>query len=380
LKSARVGVLTEFFGTTPEDADVAAVVRQAIDEMKTRGATAIDIEVPELAKLVAAANLLTQELKFYLGDYLKSAGGYAASVDDLLESGLHSSSLKGILDIANAIPNDYLSSEDYTARLAARDTLGKALTSVMDANRLDAIVYPTIRRIAPVVGGAQAGSNAALSANTGFPAISVPAGFTSGGFPVGVEIDGPSVCRADTAGPGVRLRAGHASSAPADARRRCSRQCLFRGTAESRRGRRSPRRAPDSVPPSMVGFHAAARFSFNDQTARTRLRHPGLRHCGRRWRCLSASPRESAEWRRGLRPGQVGQPAHHGCGHADHGGSRGPQGREVLRCRDQRQKPANERAGRSRVFIDARDGAASVLPVGNPAAGVGGSALHSPAS
>ena len=39
---------------------MAAVVRRAIDEMKTRGATAIDIDVPDLAKLVAAANLLTQ--------------------------------------------------------------------------------------------------------------------------------------------------------------------------------------------------------------------------------------------------------------------------------------------------------------------------------
>jgi hypothetical protein len=57
----------------------------------------------------------------------------------------------------------------------------------MDENRLDAIVYPTTRRIAPVIGGNQIGSNAGLSAQTGFPAITVPAGFTPGGFPVGVE-------------------------------------------------------------------------------------------------------------------------------------------------------------------------------------------------
>ena len=53
--------------------------------MKTLGATAVDVAVPELAKLVTAANLLTQELKVYLGDYLKSAGAYASSIDDLLE-------------------------------------------------------------------------------------------------------------------------------------------------------------------------------------------------------------------------------------------------------------------------------------------------------
>ena len=183
-------MLTEFFGNAPEDEDVASVVRRAIDDMKMLGATAVDVAVPELAKLVAAANLLTQELKVYLGEYLKAAGAHATSVDELLESGLHSSSLQGILDIANATPNDYLSGDDYKARLAARETLGKAIVAAMDGNRLDAIVYPTVRRIAPLIGGGQAGSNAALSANTGFPAISVPAGFTAAGFPVGIELLG----------------------------------------------------------------------------------------------------------------------------------------------------------------------------------------------
>jgi hypothetical protein len=194
------------------------------------------------------------------------ARAYASSVDDLLESGLHSSSLQGILDIASAIPNDYLSSEDYTARLAARETLGKALTSVMDANRLDAIVYPTIRRIAPVVGGAQAGSNAALSANSGLPAISVPAGFTPGGFPVGVELIGRSFAEPTLLAlafdyeqathhrrPPVLDVAAPVSSAP-----RADDTSVVRADVTATGARSSP--------PSKVGFEAAARFTFNEHT------------------------------------------------------------------------------------------------------------------
>jgi Asp-tRNA(Asn)/Glu-tRNA(Gln) amidotransferase A subunit family amidase len=90
LSGARIGVLAEFFGSAPEDQDVAIVVRRAIDEMKARGATAMDIVVPDLATLVAASNLLTQELKVYLGNYLKNAGAYAASLEEMLETGLHS--------------------------------------------------------------------------------------------------------------------------------------------------------------------------------------------------------------------------------------------------------------------------------------------------
>ena len=60
----------------------------------------------------------------------------------------------------------------------------------MDDSRLDALVYPVVKRIAPVIGGNQLGSNEALSPQTGFPAMNVPAGFTPGGFPVGMELLG----------------------------------------------------------------------------------------------------------------------------------------------------------------------------------------------
>jgi len=190
LKSARIGVLVEFFGSAPEDDEVAVVVRRAIEEMKSRGAATVDIVIPDLAKLIAASNLLSQELKVYLGDYLKSAGAHAPSIEEMLDTGLHSAGIQGILDVANATAADYLSSDDYKARLGARETLAKAVIDVMEANRLDAIAYPTIRRIAPIIGGAQAGSNAALSANSGLPAITVPAGFTPGGFPIGIELIG----------------------------------------------------------------------------------------------------------------------------------------------------------------------------------------------
>ncbi|HXD75582.1 MAG TPA: amidase family protein, partial [Vicinamibacterales bacterium] len=120
LKGASIGVLVENFGTAPEDREVGDVVRRALDEMKARGAALIDVAVPNLAAQLQASNLLTQELKFYLGEYLKKSGGPVVSVDDLLASGLYSAQLEGILNIAARTADDYLSSDDYKRRLAAR--------------------------------------------------------------------------------------------------------------------------------------------------------------------------------------------------------------------------------------------------------------------
>ena len=191
LRGARIGVLTEFLGTAPEDQPVAVVVRRAIDDMTSRGAISMDVTVPNLGALLMASNLLTQELKFDLRDYLRQPPPAAVtSLEALLASGLHTAQFQAFIEGANALPDDYPRGDDYRNRLEARETLRRAVVAVMDANRLDAIVYPTARRIAPRVGGNQLGSNAGLSAQSGCPAITVPAGAVEGGFPAGVELLG----------------------------------------------------------------------------------------------------------------------------------------------------------------------------------------------
>jgi amidase len=191
LRGARIGVLSEFFGTAPEDQPVAAVVRKAVDDMKAQGAIAVDVTLPNLTTLLAASNLLVQELKFDLREYFgRPPTAVVRSVEALLASGLHAAQLQGFLEGANALADDYPASDEYRKRLEGRDTLRSVIIETMDANRIEALVYPTARRIAPVIGGNQLGSNAGLSAQSGCPAITVPAGVVEGGFPVGVELLG----------------------------------------------------------------------------------------------------------------------------------------------------------------------------------------------
>jgi Asp-tRNA(Asn)/Glu-tRNA(Gln) amidotransferase A subunit family amidase len=190
LKGGRIGVVRELFGSAADDREVADAVQRGLDEMRKGGATLVDATIPDLAGQLQVSNLLSQELKFYLGDYLKQSGAPVTSVQELLESGLHHAQLEGFLNAANLIADNYLSSDDYKRRLAAREMLAGTVTGVMDGLRVDVLAYPVVRRIAPVIPGNQPGTNAGLSAQTGLPAISVPVGLTAGGFPVGVELLG----------------------------------------------------------------------------------------------------------------------------------------------------------------------------------------------
>jgi len=274
LERARIGVLTEFFGSAPEDQEVGAIVRTAIEDMKRQGASVLDVGVPNLAAQLAASSLLTQELKFYLGDYLKaSAGAPVKSVEQLLASGLHTAQFQAFLEGANAVSDDYLTSGDYRDRLAARDSLARAVLEIMDGNRLDVIVYPTARRIAPLVGGNQVGSNAGLSAQTGFPAISVPAGLTPGGFPVGLELLGRPFAESTLIGLAYAYEqaTGHRrppSTTPRLAGAGASRATTATPPDAGSEGLRLDVTATgaQSVPPSNVSFEATARFRFDNRT------------------------------------------------------------------------------------------------------------------
>ena len=189
LRGARLGVLTGYFGNAADDREVGDVVRRALEQMKAQGAEIIDVVIPNLDSLVANTSTINHEFKFDLQDYLAATpGAPVTGLGDILERGLYHTALESTFRTRNAAP---ARETDALRRVhARRDTLHDAVAKFMDAQRLDAIVYPTIRRKAARVGEGQAGSNCQLSVSTGMPALSAPAGFTNDGLPVGLELLG----------------------------------------------------------------------------------------------------------------------------------------------------------------------------------------------
>src|ERR1700738_98383 len=67
---ARIGVLTDLFGTDPADAEVATAVREAVREMKGQSAEIVDVAIPGLKELLTDRAdgflVLRQDFKFDL--------------------------------------------------------------------------------------------------------------------------------------------------------------------------------------------------------------------------------------------------------------------------------------------------------------------------
>lgn len=188
LAGARIGILSVLFGDSPADVPVGRVVRAAIGRMAQLGADTLSVEISNFDDLISGSSVIADEFKWDLQDYLASLpDAPVGSLSEMLALGLNDEAVVPILRRAAASPSR--DSEGYRASLAKRGPLRDAVVSLMNAESLDAIVYPTIRRIAAPVGEAQAGSNCQLSASTGLPALSTQAGWSQG-LPVGIELLG----------------------------------------------------------------------------------------------------------------------------------------------------------------------------------------------
>jgi Asp-tRNA(Asn)/Glu-tRNA(Gln) amidotransferase A subunit family amidase len=193
LRGARIGALTHLFGLDPADAEIATVVRAAINQMKAQGAELVEVTIPGLNELlmdrVNGFLILTQDFKFDFNAYLAAhPTAPVRTLEEVLASGKYHPSLETGLRTSQAVESR--DTKEYLEHIVKRDTLRQAILKAMADHRLDALAHPTIRRKANVAGQPQAGTNCHLSANSGLPAIVVPGGFTPDGLPVGVELLG----------------------------------------------------------------------------------------------------------------------------------------------------------------------------------------------
>ncbi len=200
LHGARLGLLKAMLGSGPEHQEVNAIVAAAVAAMKKAGAEVIEVDDPALsaAKLSAENDVQKYEFKLLINSYLASIpNAPAKSLGEIIASGkFHKPSLESFLKAAESYQNG-TEEPDYLVRLMRNGHTRDRLISLMAEHQLDALIYPLQQRlVVPLSEFNQADRNGILASVTGFPAITVPAGFSKPtatapiGVPVGIDILG----------------------------------------------------------------------------------------------------------------------------------------------------------------------------------------------
>ena len=185
MKRLRLGRINNYF----IDNEVGKIVDQALDTLRSAGAKIIKVEAPlfdgkTLWQMNTTADVNgISDISDYLGAY---PGADISSLSDLAQVGIYREFLAPFVNRENYIFKE----SDYQRRLNWKTKFSDYLAAYMDGQQLDALVYPTSTVSAVLIGAAQPGSNCALSEWAGAPALSLPAGFTKEGLPVGLELLG----------------------------------------------------------------------------------------------------------------------------------------------------------------------------------------------
>jgi amidase len=201
LRGARIGVARNLFGFNPR---VDAVMEEALAAMRDLGAEIVDPANLELPASLEQSELevLLYEFKADLNVYLGGLGAETAvrSLTEVIAfNEAHRDRVMpyfGQEHMLQAEAKGPLTEEAYLSALEAnrRQTREEGIDAVLAQHRLDAIVAPSggpAWLTDYVNGDHYVGGNSTPAAVSGYPSITVPAGYVSG-LPVGISFLGPA--------------------------------------------------------------------------------------------------------------------------------------------------------------------------------------------
>jgi len=196
LAEARIGVLRTESGPDGDEAvAIAEVVESGLAVMRDAGATLVDVVVPELPAWLEATSLYRGRMRADIDAFLATRPGLPVrSLREIHERGLYDSRLD-LIGVAVDGPRDPDSDAGVLRRHVAREEFTRLLLNVLAGSRLHALAYPSVNALAPRRDGPAPATlsfptNTLIASQAGMPAISLPAGFTPEGFPVGLELLG----------------------------------------------------------------------------------------------------------------------------------------------------------------------------------------------
>jgi Asp-tRNA(Asn)/Glu-tRNA(Gln) amidotransferase A subunit family amidase len=202
LRGARVGVIRtrrdSAVARAPEEfAKVRVVLEQALADLRKLGVDVIDsFVIPTLTDRRVGNDFETEQATdAYLAEHPNAP---VKTLKDILLAGtVNPWRARGLMNLVGKRTSD----PGYLTVMQQRTALRIAVLKAMADSRLDAIVYATydapptpiaddVLTNSRTADGYGRGDNRGLSPTIGFPALTVPAGFTGDSLPVGLEFLG----------------------------------------------------------------------------------------------------------------------------------------------------------------------------------------------
>ncbi len=204
LKGLRLGVPRGYFWADL-DGELAVLLEAALDRLRAAGALLIEGDIPDVEALDAAAGfpIALHEARTDLDAYLR---GHDSSLDfAALAQAAASPDVRGILGSqlgAGRMPDDAY----HAAMTRHRPALQAAYRDYFRSRDVSAVVFPTTPLPAVPLGQDETVSlngrdapifvtfirNTGPGSLAGIPGLTLPAGLTASGLPVGIEFDAPA--------------------------------------------------------------------------------------------------------------------------------------------------------------------------------------------
>ncbi|MEZ5294426.1 MAG: amidase family protein [Vicinamibacterales bacterium] len=196
LKGARIGLFRQRFVGITGEREAAAILDRVAQELQAAGATVVDVAIADYDEAYdKARGSAPGSLKAGWEAYLARGaqpGETVMTIEELIRSGKMAPGGQRRLEGAlQPPPAGQTTAGFFAARAGYRDLI----VAAMDAQKVDALIYPANQaRPHTHEGGAQRyGSEPGTcqeSAYTGLPQVTVPAGFMGDRYPVGVSFLG----------------------------------------------------------------------------------------------------------------------------------------------------------------------------------------------
>ncbi|HUF29386.1 MAG TPA: amidase family protein [Gemmatimonadaceae bacterium] len=196
LRGARIGVFTQAYLSPTTDPEVVRVFDAAIADLRKAGAIVIDSaiigDLDSLRRTARGCNSFKHDIEEWLARHGERAP--VRTVEEILGSRRYHPLYQARLEAAQAESLPPATRPSCALRDSFRVALRASVLEVMARHRLDALVYPTWSNVPRLTGDLNTphgDNNQLFSPSTGFPAITVPMGFTRGGtLPAGLQFFG----------------------------------------------------------------------------------------------------------------------------------------------------------------------------------------------